>query len=205
MEFVNLIFAGFGGAVLTSVVMVAISRIKFKKSSAYKFLESQQIELTPASGEYFEVKNANRIKKYVQNIYGKVIGDIIATAFHENPVRYGEFDFVGGFQYGKFTRITCEEICNEMDQVKAECNLRKIKPGSDFICIPKGMPYTRLDGIFVRFQSGSYLALVSFRNPEDETRNKSIIFCDGIAEYLFEYYEDLIPIFKRPESSKQLK
>ena len=202
MDISNLIFGGLLGAILTSIVTILTSRLKLNKTKAYRFLESQEIDLTSFSGEYFEVTNASRIKRYVQNIYGQVSGEIIATAFHENPVIYGDFDFVSGFQYGHFTRITSEEICNEQDQIKAENNLLKIKPGAEFICIPEGMPYTRIDGIFVRFQSGSYLALVSFRNPKDENRNKSIIFCDGIAEYLFQYYEDIKYIYKKPEILK---
>jgi len=202
MSIINIVFGGLGGAIITAVVAYYIY-LKSKKppgGKAYEILKGLGKILQEPEGEYYFTRSADDNFQVANHIYSHADGQIIATAFHEDPSTYGEQDLVRSFKYGGslFTRLTCEEICGLESEKKARKLLSDILKGSTFIVIPKGEAITRIDGVFCRFNDNTYLSFVAFRHPKDPSRNKGVIFRDGIAKSFFEYYEAIIEKYTKP-------
>jgi len=196
MDILNSVFGGIGGAVITAIVAYYIY-IKSKKpptGNAYQILKGLGKILKEPEGEYYFTRSAKDNFYVANHIYNYTDGEIIATAFHEDPSSYGDRDLVRSFKYGGslFARITCEEVCDSDSEKKARDSLSKILKGSTLVVIPKGEAITRISGIFCRFNDNSHLSFIAFRNPKDPSKNNGIIFRDGIAKSFFEYYEELI-------------
>jgi len=196
MDIMNIIFGGIGGAIIMAIVTYYIY-LKSKEpptGKAYEILNGLGKILKEAPGEYYFTRSANDNFFVANHIYNHADGEIIATAFHEDPSTYGERDLVRSFRYGGslFTRVTCEEVCNLEAVEKAKENLPKILKGASLVVIPKGETITRIDGIFCRFNDDTYLCFIAFRHPKDPNKNKGVIFRDGIAKSFFEYYKEII-------------
>lgn len=190
-EFFKVVGSGFAGAVLTAIVAVAFYRKKNSPPTgrAYQALMKLDRKLQDPEGEYHFTPTSDSIFHLVKDLYSISDGEVIATAFHEDPAKYGKSDLVRGFRSCEsFTRITSEEICKKQSQEAARESLEAVKKGSTFVVIPRGEAYTRIDGIFCRFRDGTHLSFMSFQDPENPTLNKGVIFRDGIAQYFFDYY-----------------
>jgi len=196
MYIISIVFSGIGGAIIAAVVAYYIY-LKSKKppaGKAYEILKGLGKILEEPEGEYYFTRSADDNFHVANHIYNHADGGIIATAFHEDPSTYGERDLARSFKYGGslFTRITCEEICDSESEKKARDSLSKILKGSTFIVIPRGEAITRIDGIFCRLNDNTHLSFITFRYPKDPSKNRGVIFRDGIAKSFFEYYEEII-------------
>jgi len=195
MGVINIVFGGIGGAIITAVVAYYIY-LKSKKpptGKAYEILKGLGKILQKPEGEYYFARSADDNFHVANHIYSHADGETIATAFHEDPSTYGERDLARSFKYGGslFTRLTCGEVCGLESEKEAREFLSNILKGSTFIVIPKGEAITRIDGIFCRFNDNTHLSFIAFRHPKDPTKNRGVIFRDGIAQSFFEYYRAL--------------
>jgi hypothetical protein len=192
MEIVHYILSGLTGAALTAGMSYYIYTKSKKTPSgkSYEILKGLGKILEEPQGEYYYTRSSNDNYFVANHIYSHADGEIIATAFNEDPSTYGERDLVRMFKYGGslFTRITCEEVCSGESIEIAEKSLYAILKGSSFVVVPRGELLTRIDGIFCRFNDNTYLAFVAFRDAQDPSKNKGVIFRDGIANYYFEYF-----------------
>ena len=194
MDIANILMGGLGGAVISATVTywVFLKSRKLPSGKAYEILKQLHKRLKEPEGEYYFAKSADDNYGVARDIYALSDGEIVATAFHENPEKYGENDLVRSFKYGSlFTRITAEEVCSGESLEQARRTLQEIRKGASLVIVPKGEAYTRIDGIFCHFHDDTYLSFVSFRDPDDPSRNRGVIFRDGIAESFFNYYNDL--------------
>ena len=196
MDILNIIFSGLGGAIIAAAVAYYIY-LKSKKpptGKAYEILKGLGKILEEPEGEYYFTRSADDNFKVANHIYNHADGEIIATAFHEDPSTYGERDLARSFKYGGslFNRITCEEVCDSESAKKARDSLSKILKGSALVVIPRGEAITRIDGIFCRFNDNKHVSFIAFRHPKDPSKNRGAIFRDGIAKSFFEYYEGII-------------
>ncbi len=199
MNVINILFGGIGGAIISALVAYYIY-VKSKKpptGKAYEILKGLGKVLREPEGEYYFTRSADDNFHVANHIYSHADGEMIATAFHEDPSTYGERDLARSFKYGGslFSRITCEEVCGSESEKKAGELLSNILKGSTLIVIPKGEAITRMDGIFCRLSDDTHLSFVAFRHPKDPSRNKGVIFSDrgdGIARSFFEYYQAII-------------
>jgi len=196
MDIINIVFSGIGGAIIAAVVAYYIY-LKSKKpptGKAYEILKGLGKILEEPEGEYYFTRSADDNFHVANHIYNHADGGIIATAFHEDPSTYGERDLARSFKYGGslFTRITCEEVCGSESEKKARESLSKTLKGSTFVVIPRGEAITRIDGIFCRLNDNTHLSFIAFRHPKDPSKNRGVIFRDGIAKSFFEYYEEII-------------
>jgi len=193
------------GAAITSVVALFIhfhGRPK-RRGLAYKVLRDLQKHTEQVRGEFFHSKSASVNYEIAQHLYRSVAIEIVATAFHENPAMYGENDLVKTFHGRDFTRITCENVCNNSSHKAARTNLQKHHTGARFIVLPMDAQYVRIDGMFCRFRDETFLCFISFRNPDDPDENYGILFRDDIAVNFFEYYKSLAKRFREPKSTEQ--
>lgn len=129
-----------------------------------------------------------------RHIYNRANGEIIATAFYENPAKYIGRDLATALAAGpyfKFTRITCREVCNSDSEKRAGKSLSEILEHSKLIVIPKGEAITKIDGIFCKLRDQSYLAFITLRHPDDASKNTGTIFSDKVAQNFFNYYKTL--------------
>ena len=185
------------GGVIGAVIMGAVALyIHFsgkpkRKGMAYKVLRGLKKKLEIPRGEYCRTKTADDNYEIAQHLYKNVEGEIIATAFHEDPAGYGENDLARLFRGRDFTRLTCEDICNKASQEIARRNLSKVHKGASLIVIPQHEKYVRVDGMFCRFRDETYLCFEALRNPSNPQANRGIIFREDIAEDLFDYYKEL--------------
>ena len=195
MEILPYILGGIGGGIIIASVNYYIYRKSRSHPSgkAYQVLKGLNKILGQPQGEHYIAKSAQDNYGIANHIYTHADGRIIATAFHENPAKYGESDLVRGFQYGGslFTRVTCAEVCDTASQQEARSSLQKCLPGAKLVVIPPGEPYVRLDGIFCGFNDGTYLSFFAFRDHKHPEKNRGIVFRDGIATQFFEYFEGL--------------
>ena len=197
MEILNYIFGGLGGAILTALVAYIIYRQSKEKPTgkAYEILQELGKMLEKPKGEYYFTKSATDNYKVAQLIYGKSDGDIISTAFNENPKIYGETaDLIRHYNYGGslVTRISCRNVCNAVDEIEVKKAMQKNLKGSNLIVIPENAYITKIDGIFSKLSDDSYLTFIAFRNQDKPEKNKGVIFRDGIAKGFYEYYEKII-------------
>lgn len=196
MNWLNIIFGGFGGAIVAAIIAYVIHRQSKEKPTgkAYEILQALGKLLEKSKGEYFFTKSAKDNYKVAQLIYGHSDGEVISTAFNENPKLYGDSDLIRGFNYGGslVTRITCRNVCNADDESAVKKKMQNILKGANFIVIPENAFITKIDGIFSKLSDDSYLTFISFRNHERPKKNKGVIFRDGIAKGFFEYYERII-------------
>ncbi len=202
MEIVNVLFGGIGGAIITAAVGYYIY-LKSKKpptGKAYEILKGLGKILEEPEGEYYFARSADDNFHIANHIYSHADGRIISTAFHEDPSTYGKRDLARAFKYGGslFARLTCEEVCGLESEKNAREFLSDLLKGSFFVVVPKGEAITRIDGIFCRFNDNSHLSFIAFRHPKDPSRNKGVIFRDGIAKSFFEYYQALIEKYAKP-------
>ena len=193
MNLINIVFSGLAGAILLSLVTYYIYRKSNKppQGKAYEILKKLGKVLEEPKGEYYFTYSSNENYRIASHIYNHADGEIIATAFHENPSKYGEGDLARSFKYGGslFTRITCEEICNLTCQKTAQECLSQFLKGATFIVIPKGENITKIDGIFCKLSDNTYLCFITFHHPKNTTKkNIGIIFRNGIAKNFFDYY-----------------
>jgi hypothetical protein len=166
---------------------------------AYEVLKKIGKRLKDPEGEYHFSRSATENYNIAKDIYSLSDGNVICTAFHENPLIYGPSDLVRCFRYGSLLRrITSEEFCNQASQEETRTNLHEACSGAKLIVIPMGQPYTRIDGIFCRYHDGTNLAFVAFRDPEHIEENMGVIFRNGIAEYFYEYYNKLATKYNNP-------
>jgi len=192
MEWMEVLFSGVGTAVVTAIVTYFVTRRRPPKGKAREVLRKLRKHLRPAGGEYHFARSTDENFVLAGDIYGYSDGETIATAFNENPEKYGEGDLVRRFTSGsKFTRISAEEVCNGASQGRARDSLQKAKRGAVLLVAPAGMSYTRIDGIFCRFGDGTHLAFASFRNPEDASANEGMVFHGELADRFFDYYQRL--------------
>ncbi len=192
MDWFNIIFGGFGGVVIASLVALYIHRRTKPKPAglAYELLKKLQFLLKSSESEYYFTKSADENYQVAKLIYSDSDAEIIATAFNENPEKYGEADIARGFRYGSlFTRITSNDVCPTESAEKVKTAMQKIVRGSNLIVVPESEHMTRIDGIFCRFKDSSYLCAIAFRDPENIDKNKGVVFRDGIAEGFYEYYK----------------
>jgi len=187
------IIAAIISAIITASITLYIhfSRQPKRRGLAYKVLCELKKKLESPKGEYCRTKTADDNFEIAQHLYKKVEGEIVATAFHENPANYGENDLVRLFRQRDFIRITCEEVCDKKSQKIAKTNLSKIHKSASLVVIPKGEKYVRVDGMFCRFRDETYLCFISFRNPSNPKENYGIIFREDIAEIFFDYFKEL--------------
>ncbi len=193
------IVGAIAGALITAVVALYIhfSGKPKRRGMAYKVLRGLKKKLETPEGEYCRTKSADDNYEIAQHLYRTVQGEIIATAFHEDPANYGENDLVRLFHHRDFTRLTCEDVCNKDSQEIAMKNLSKVHKGASLIVIPQREKYVRLDGMFCRFRDESYLSFLAFRNPSDPRGNRGIIFREDIAESFFDYYKELAERYRK--------
>lgn len=195
------IIGGIIGAAISSAVALFIhfhGRPK-RHGEAFKVLRDLQKQTIQTRGEFFHSKSAADNYEVAQHLYGSVAIEIVATAFHENPVKYGEQDLVRMFHGRDFTRITCQNVCDANSERIAAMNLRMHHRGGKLLVLPRNAQYVRIDGMFCRFRDETYLCFISFRDPEDPNENCGILFCDDIAINFFEYYKHLSKRFKTIE------
>ena len=196
---VNIVFGGMGGAVVASIVayLLHLRTKKPKKGRAYEVLKGLGKILEEPEGDYYTTRSTDDNFHVANHIYSHADGEIIATAFGENPATYGERDLARAFRYGGslFTRITSEDVCDPESQKAAADQLGRIQRDSRFVVLPRSEPVTRIDGILCRFQDKSHLCFVSLRGPKDQAKNKGIVFREDFAENLFSYYEGLVERF----------
>jgi len=202
MNVINIVFGGVGGAIITAVVAYYIY-LKSKKpprGKAYEILRGLGKILQEPEGEYYFTRSADDNFHVANHIYSQADGQIIATAFHEDPSTYGQRDLVRSFKYGGslFTRVTCEEVCGSESEKKARELLSDMPKGSTLSVVRRGEAITKIDGIFCRFNDNTYLSFVAFRHPKVPSKNKGVIFRDGIAKSFFEYYEAIIEKYTKP-------
>ncbi len=192
------LFSGIVGAIIGAGVAVFIhfSGKPKRRGMAYKVLRELRKKLETPKGEYCRTKTADDNYEIAQHLYRMVDGEILATAFRENPANYGENDLARLFQSKKFTRLTCEEVCDTNSQRTARANLMKVHSGASLVVIPKGERYVRIDGIFCKFKDDTYLTFLAFSNPSDPQANRGIIFREDIAESFFDYYYDLTRMYR---------
>ena len=202
MKILEILLSGIGGAILCAVVAYYIHLKSRKPPSgrAYEVLKGLGKILQEPLGEYYLTRSADDNFHVANHIYNHADGHVIATAFHEDPASYGERDLARSFRYGGslFSRLTSEDMCGPDSQHQAREALSAILPGSSFVVIPKGEAFTRLDGIFCRFNDNTHLCFIAFRHPEDPRKNKGVVFRDGVAESFFDYYQSLIGIHRKP-------
>ncbi|MBM3333074.1 hypothetical protein FJY63_00265 [Candidatus Sumerlaeota bacterium] len=196
MDVLNVVLGGTGGAIISAGVAYWIYRKSRKPPTgkAYEILIALGKILEEPEGEYYFTRSADDNFHVANHIYSHADGEIIATAFHEDPSTYGERDLVRAFKYGGslFTRITCEEVCGLESEKKAREHLSNILKGATLVVIPKGEGITRIDGVFCRFNDNTHLSFIAFRHPKNQSKNKGVVFRDGIAESFFEYYRGLL-------------
>lgn len=187
------IIAALIGAIISAAVSLYIHFSGRPKQSgmAFEVLRDLKKKLETPKGEYCRTKTADDNYEIAQHLYKTVEGEIIATAFHEDPANYGENDLVRLFHQRDFTRLTCEDVCNKASQEIAKDYLSKLHKGASLIVIPQGEKYVRVDGMFCKFRDETYLCFLSFRNPSDNKENRGIIFREDIAESFFDYYKEL--------------
>lgn len=194
MDWLNLALAGFGGALITGAVTLFVHYQTNPRPSglAYSLLKKLQFLLKQSQSEYYFTKSADENYQVAKLIYTDSDAEIIATAFNENPEKYGESDIARGYRYGSlFTRVTSEDVCSKQSEEKCRAVMNKILRGSQLVVIPSDDPITRIDGIFCRFKDSSYLCAIAFRDPDNIDKNRGVVFRDGIAEGFFEYYKQL--------------
>ena len=158
---------------------------------AYRVLAELHKKTETAQGEFFRTRSSNDDLEIAQHLYRSEAVEIIATAFHENPLEYGERDLLRLFQGRDFTRITSTNACPKESQQTARELLIQHHKGADLVVLPQDLPFVRIDGMFCRFRDNSYLCFLSFRNPSDASKNWGIVFRDDMAISFFEYYRDL--------------
>ncbi len=187
------LFGGIVGAIIAAIVALFIhfSGKPKRRGMAYKVLRDLRKRLETPKGEYCRTKTSDDNYEIAQHLYNNVEGEIIATAFNENPANYGGSDLVRFFHQTKFTRLTCEDVCDQHSYTIAKENLLNIHKGASFIVIPKGEKYVRVDGMFCRFRDETYICFLAFHNPSNPQTNRGIIFREDIAESFFDYYKDL--------------
>jgi hypothetical protein len=193
---------------MVSAVVAYYIHLKSRKpphGRAYEILQALGKMLQEPDGEYYFTRSADDNFHVANHIYNHADGEIIATAFNEDPSTYGERDLARSFRYGGslFTRITCEEVCGPESQKKAEEFLSNILKGSTFVVIPRGQAITRLDGIFCRLGDDTHLSFLAFRHPTDPKKNKGVIFRDGIARSFFDYHLGLVEKYAKKQGAKQ--
>ncbi len=196
MEILKYIFSGFGGAILTSIVAYIIFRQGKEKpvGKAYAILKNLGKLLERPKGEYYFTKSATDNYKVAQLIYKESDGEIISTAFNENPKLYGETNLIRNYNYGgsQITRITCRNVCSNTDEVEVKKTMHTILKGSNLIVVPEYEYITKIDGIFSKLSDESYITFIAFRNQDKPEKNKGVIFRDGIAKGFYEYYRKII-------------
>jgi len=192
MDWLNIFLGGLGGAIITAGVSLYILNATNPKPTgqAYALLTKLQFLLKQEKSEYYFTKSADENYDVAKLIYSDSDAEIIATAFNEDPEKYGEGDIARGYRYGSlFTRITSDDVCPTSSQEKCRTVMKKILRGSHLVVIPQSEHITRIDGIFCRFKDSSYLCAIAFRDPSNSDKNKGVVFRDGIAEGFFEYYK----------------
>ena len=196
----NVFFGGIGGAAITAGVTLWIHQRskKLPSGKAYEIIKKLERRLNEPEGEYHFTKSSDENYEVASEIYKEANGDVIATAFHENPVDYGVKGDIARSIQCSFSRITAEEVCDNNSTVEAIANLNKIKPGASLIVVPKGEKFTRIDGMFCRLKDGSHLAFITFRNASNPSLNRGVVFRDGIAEGFYDYYFELKQRYENP-------
>ncbi len=168
-----------------------------RNTKAYKLLRGFSSFLGDPLGEYYFTSSKEYNYRVAKYIYENADGQIIATSFNEDPSEYGKNDLsISIKDKTNFTRLTNGEVCDKESEKRVKNSISRFLKGSSFVVIPKGLSYTRIDGIFCKFGDGSYLTFFAFRDPEDTQKNKGVIFRNGIAESYFDYYEKLIEQYK---------
>jgi len=199
-EALKVIFGGIGGALIAAGIAYYIYH-KSKRpptGRAYEILKGLGKMLKEPEGEYYFTRSADDNFDVANHIYSHADGEVIATAFHEDPSTYGERDLARTFKYGGslFTRLTCGEVCDSESKEKAKEYLSNALKGATLIVIPKGESFTRIDGIFCRFNDDTHLSFIAFRYNDDPSKNKGVVFRDGIAQRFFEYYQEITTKYK---------
>lgn len=192
MNWLNIMFGGFGGALIAASVALYIHHSTKPKSTglAYGLLKKLQFLLKSSESEYYFTKSADENYQVAKLIYSDSDAEIIATAFNENPEKYGESDVARGFRYASlFTRITSNDVCPTESAENVKTTMQKILRGSRLVVASDSDHITKIDGIFCRFKDSSYLCAIAFRDPKNIDKNKGVVFRDGIAEGFFEYYK----------------
>ena len=178
MNVLNIIFGGIGGAIIMAAITyyIHIKSVKPPSGKAFEILKGLGKMLEEPRGEYYFTRSADDNFHVANHIYNHADGEIIATAFLEDPSSYGERDLARSFKYGGslFTRLTCEEVCDVESEKKARESLSKILKGSNLLVIPKGESITKIDGIFCRFNDNTFLTFFAFHNTKDPSKNQGV-------------------------------
>lgn len=144
------------------------------------------------TGNYFIAQSPNDNFRITKHVYEHVTGDVIATCFRENPVRYGEQDLARLLPAGaSFARLTTETVCPESDRRAAEDALKQLVPNAKIVNVPSGDYFTRIDGIYAKLSDDTYIAFVTFPKMGTEHRNRGIIFYGNTAKAFYDYHLDL--------------
>ena len=120
------------GASITAVVALYIhfSSQPKRRGLAYEVLCELKKKLESPKGEYCRTKTADDNFEIAEHLYKSVEGEIIATAFHENPANYGDNDLARLFHQRELTILTCEEVCDKRSQEIARKNLSNVHKGA---------------------------------------------------------------------------
>jgi hypothetical protein len=171
---------------------------KPKKTIAYKLLREFRKKLEQAEIGYYITKSGTQNYQIANFIYTNSDHEVIGTSFFENPSKYGESDLARLISKAKeFTRISDDYICDAQLKSIVKKNMKLyLDVSSKFIIIPKTVSITKIDGVFSKFSDDSHLCFISLRDPENSSKNTGIVFCDGLAKNLFEYYHTLAKSYK---------
>jgi hypothetical protein len=185
--------SGLIGSLITAMVTLFIYfHTYYKKGGkAHKVLRELKKHFESTKGDYCYTKTTDDNRQVAHQLYMKTDKEIIATAFNENPAIYGIGDFAQHFQPRNLTRITCSDICDTDSQIKAATNLKLVHSGGILVVLPSGINFMKIDGMFCKFDDETYLAFLSFRNPQKVSQNTGLVLMDTIAERFYDYYKAL--------------
>jgi hypothetical protein len=122
-------------------------------------------------------------------LYENFTGEIIATAFNENPY-YGEKDLALKYNGKSFSRITSSNACNK-ESIENLCKQYNNKE-FNLTIIPQEKDFTKIGGMFLKCSDNSYLSFISLHHPNG---NIGLIITDELAKIYFDYYESLKNLF----------
>jgi len=199
-DLIKVLLGGVIGALITASTNLFIHfRTKKKPSGhAYELLKKMEKLLETTEADYYFTQSADDNYNVCNHIYIHADATIIATAFNEDPSTYGKRDLIRSYRYGSlFFRITSEDVCNVAAQTETRTNMAELLPGSRLVVIPTGKPFTRIDGIFCKFKDNTYLCAMAFRDPNNISKNRGVVFRNGIAKGFYEYYQKLIDEYQK--------
>jgi len=125
-------------------------------------------------------------------LYTKLDGNIIGTAFFEQPY-YGESDLASGIRKGaSFYRLSIRDVCTKESEESLNAVFRKIQCDANLVVLPEKTEISKIGGIFCKFPDSSHVAFIALNNYGNDSSNKGMIFSGVIAQQLYNYYKSFI-------------